>query len=86
MHHATRAHTRELCPNDQTLQLLFTAFASEGNYQKNRRTFFLTSSLIFEISISGGTPKDSGIYFRPYIHGILFFSKKCFCPTGNLGV
>jgi hypothetical protein len=59
---AIQAHAQEPCPNDQTLQILFTAFASEGNNcRKNRRTIFfyflLASSLIFEMSISGGSAK-----------------------------
>jgi hypothetical protein len=37
---AIRAHTQEPCPNDQTLQILFTVFASESNCRMSRRTLF----------------------------------------------
>jgi hypothetical protein len=37
---AIRAHTQEPCSNDQTLQILSAAFASEGNCRKSRRAPF----------------------------------------------
>jgi hypothetical protein len=40
VHHAIRAHTRELFPNDQTLQILSAAFSCEGNCGKMRRLLF----------------------------------------------
>jgi hypothetical protein len=64
---AIRAHTKEPCPNDQTLQILFTAFASEGNYPSN--TFLLASSLIFEMPIPL-------LICRYLLHD--FFSRKIF--------
>jgi hypothetical protein len=49
VHHAIRAHTRELCPNGQTLlQILPAPFSCEGNCGKRHQLlfFFLASSLI----------------------------------------
>jgi hypothetical protein len=40
VHHAIRAHTRELCPNGQTLQILSAPFSCEGNCGKRRRLLF----------------------------------------------
>jgi hypothetical protein len=40
---AIRAHTQEPFPNEETLQILFTAFASESNCRKKKKlpiTFF----------------------------------------------
>jgi hypothetical protein len=78
---AIRAHTQETCPNGQTLQILFTAFASEGNCRKSRRAFFflLMSSLIFEMPIPGGSAKKLWcLFFGAYC---MVFSKNMFCST-----
>jgi hypothetical protein len=73
VHHAIRAHTQELCLNDQTLQILSAAFASEGNCGGRRRLlFFLKSALVFEMPISGGSAKRLWfLFFGAYC--IVFF-------------
>jgi hypothetical protein len=37
---AIRAYTQKPWPNEKTLQILFTAFACEGNCWKNRQLLF----------------------------------------------
>ena len=73
---AIRAHTQEPFSNDQTLQILSAAFASEGNFRKSRRIpflFLLAPSLIFEMPISGGSAKRKWyLIFGTY--GMEFFS------------
>jgi hypothetical protein len=47
---ATWVHTQEPCPSEKSLQILFTAFAPEGNCRKIPPIafFFLISSLVFD--------------------------------------
>ena len=78
---AIRAHIQEPCSNDQTLQILSAAFASEGNCRKNRRALFLpVSSLIFEMSISDGwiRQKTVVLIFWYHTYCMVFFFRKIF--------
>jgi hypothetical protein len=65
---AIQAHTQKPCPNGQTLQILFTAFASEGNYRKSDRHFFIDV-------ISGGSAKRQWYLFFGTYCMELFFEK-----------
>jgi hypothetical protein len=79
VHHTIWAHTQELCPNDQILQILSSAFfPSEGNCGKSRRSllFFLTPSLIFEMPVLGGSAKRLWCLFFGAYGMVFFFSKK----------
>ena len=74
---AIRAHTQEPCSNDQTLQILPAALASEDNCRKSRRSRFfpLASSLIFEMPLSGGSAKKRlkvVLIFWCLLHGVFF--------------
>jgi hypothetical protein len=76
---AIRAHTQELRPNDQTLQIFFTAFASEGNChcRKSRRALFFYWRLrwLLKCQFRADPPKDCGACFLVPI-AWRFFSKK----------
>jgi hypothetical protein len=69
-----RAHTQELCPNDKTLQILFTAFASEGNCRKSRRTLFF----IIDVRI-----RQKTVVLIFWCLSWFFFSEKIFLLYGR---
>jgi hypothetical protein len=67
------------------VQILSTAFASEGNCQKSacqksrRALFLLASSLIFEMSIPGGSAKRQWYFFLVQVPiAQYFFIEKIF--------
>jgi hypothetical protein len=80
---AIRAHTQEPRPNDQTLYILFTAFAPEGNCRTSRRTLFLFVGVFTDfLNANFGRidpPKDSGACFLvPRLLHDVFFPKFVF--------
>jgi hypothetical protein len=79
---AIRVHTQEPCPNEKTLQILFTAFACEGNCRKSRRLhFFFYVFTYFEMPISGGSAKRQWYLFFGTYCMLFFFRKNIFCST-----
>jgi hypothetical protein len=78
--------------NEETLPILVSAFACEGNCRKSRRTncFCLASSLIFEMPISGGSAKRLWHLFLVPIAWYNIFQPrfgngKAFLPEGFIG-
>jgi hypothetical protein len=72
------------------VQILFTAFASEGNFQESRQTLFflLASSLVFEMPILGGSTK--GLWYNTYflvpVAWCFFFRKNIFSSSEDFRV
>ena len=77
--------TQEPCLNGKTFQILFTAFASEGNCGKSRRLLFWRLHWFLKYQFRADPPKDSDNYFFycTYLSCLLnsYWNHGCTCKT-----